>query len=333
MEPALRNRLLGAAVLIALAVIFVPMFLSGGSNKPPGEQSVSLKIPGQPDAQLQTKTLSVGPDRASATAPNAAANDPDHVATVDLDGSKPAAASTAAVQPAPQPAANAAASGAQPAAQSPQVPPPPSAASQAVTNAVPPPAPSQVAPAPAGPLPGGAGAAANGVYALNLGLYIDRANADKLVARVRALGLPTQIANATYQGKAATRVSAGPFADRAAAEAARLKLKAAAFGVQVALAAGAATQTVDAPATAIASDRAGAFAVQIGAFGTQAEAQKLRDRLRALGFDGYVDDIATDKGKLWRVRAGPVNDRAAAEQLRAQIAARMQISGMIVTQS
>lgn len=314
MEPALKTRLLGAAVLIALAIIFVPMLFSS-SRKPAGDESVSMTIPDRPDAQLKTKTLDVGPDSASA---NAGSNDPDHVATVDIDASKPAPTAPQGLNVAPsQPApafGDASAPKAAPPAPAPQV--------------------AKLAPVAAPPsLPGGAGVGANGAYKLNLGVYANHANADKLIATVSKLGYPAHGENTTYQGKPATRVSAGPFADRAAAEAARLKLKGAEPNVPVALSASAVKQTSDAPPAAVPANRAGGWAVQLGAFGSESDANMLRDRLRALGFDGYVDDIPSGNGKLWRVRAGPVNDRASAEQLRTQVAAKMKMTGIVVTQS
>lgn len=318
MEPALKTRLLGAAVLIALAIIFVPMFFSGKPNKDTGEQSVSLKIPDQPDAQLKTTTLAVGPDSASA---NAGSNDPDHVATVDVDAGKPQPASSAPApnavavtpaQPTPVPAA-------------PKTP----AAPPANVAAASPKAAS--APAPQ-PVSGNPGAAANAVYSLNLGTYAERGNADKLIAKLVKHGFAAHSENAAINGKPATRVVVGPYPDRAAAEAARLKLKNAAPGVPLALVSGSTDQIADAPASALPANRAGGWAVQLGAFGSEADANKLRDRLRDLGFDGYVDDVPSGKGgKLWRVRAGPVNERTTAEQLKAQIAQKMKISGIVVT--
>lgn len=324
MEPALKTRLLGAAVLIALAIIFVPMFFSGAPRKDANDQSVSLKIPDQPDAQVKTTTLSVGPDSASA---NAGSNDPDHVATVDLDAKRPQPASSAPAQQ------NAAVAPPQPAPVAPQSKPatPTPAPSGNVAQATPP----KAAPAPEPqPVSANPGAAANAVYAINLGTYAERGNADKLIAKLVKQGFAAHSENAAINGKPATRVEVGPYPDRAAAEAARLKLKNAAPGVPLALIAGNTSQTADAPASALPANRAGGWAVQLGAFGSEADANKLRDQLRTLGFDGYVDDVPSGKGgKLWRVRAGPVNERVTAEQLKTQIAQKMKISGIVVTQS
>ena len=64
MDPGLKKRLIGAVVLIALAVIFVPMLLPSHSDD--GGQAVSLKIPPEPSGEMQTRVLQVGPDSAAA---------------------------------------------------------------------------------------------------------------------------------------------------------------------------------------------------------------------------------------------------------------------------
>ena len=62
MEPSLKTRLLGAAVLIALLVLFVPMLFSSAPPKGDTEQTVSLEIPPAPDRELQARTLDVSPN-------------------------------------------------------------------------------------------------------------------------------------------------------------------------------------------------------------------------------------------------------------------------------
>lgn len=331
MEPALKQRLLGAAVLIALAIIFVPMFFSGEPPKSAGQDAtVSLDIPPAPDRELQSRTLGVAPEAVPApavSAPAAAAPSgapataapagtpagADKVTTLDLPSRKPADVhpeNDAAPAPAAEPA------------QPPMV-------VTAPRPEAPRPAPVAKPPQPA---PAAPGAAAEGRYAVNLGVYGDRANVETLLASARKLGLPAHSEAAEVNGKAATRVSLGPFAGRAAAEAARLKFKSAEPKVPATLVASAVGQAADTPATALPANRAGAWAVQLGAFATQDEALKLRDRLRTAGFDAFVDDIASGGGKLWRVRAGPQAQRSGAETLRDQIAARAGLKGIVVTQ-
>ena len=87
-----------------------------------------------------------------------------------------------------------------------------------------------------------------------------------------------------------------------------------------------------APASAIAANRAGGWAVQLGAFKSEAEANKLRDRVRGAGIAAFAERNGSGDQALWRVRAGPYADRQGAETARASIKAKLQSDGMIVTQ-
>lgn len=329
MDPGLKKRLLGAVVLIALAVIFVPMLLPSHSGS--GAQSVSLTVPPEPSGALQTRILKLGPDGASAgSSIQATTPDPDHVATLNLEkGAPPTAASIASAPPIDATTAAVVSAAAAPAPVSAPAKPAPAPAS-AVAKVVPKAATPAVS-APATPLPGGAGAAAGTLYTVNLGIYADHASAEKLVAKAKQQGFAALATPETYQGKSVLRVRVGPFHSRAEATAARLKL-ASVERVSMTVNATTLDQTGDAPASALATNQAGGWAVQLGAYATEAAADQLRDRLRGQGFAGYVDSIATAKGKLWRVRAGPFTSRDVAAGKRDQIAQKLQVKGNIVTQ-
>ena len=58
MEPALKQRLLGAVVLIALAIIFVPMLFSGSGPKQ-DSSTVNLELPPPPSREFETRVLPV----------------------------------------------------------------------------------------------------------------------------------------------------------------------------------------------------------------------------------------------------------------------------------
>jgi cell division septation protein DedD len=55
----------------------------------------------------------------------------------------------------------------------------------------------------------------------------------------------------------------------------------------------------------------------------------LRDRARAAGFSAFTESVATDKGTLTRVRIGPVASRAEADQLQAQVQAKLGVAGIV----
>ena len=303
MDSALKQRLLGAAVLIALAVIFVPMFLGNAPPKQDGT-TVNLDIPAPPERKFETRTLPV--EVPSAPATRTPPDDSNKVATVDTRApartdahpeDSASAPTVAPVKPEAKPVATV-----EPKLVAPSATP--------------------VAPAPA---------ATPGRFAVNLGVYADQAHADALVAKVKKLGFAAYSEATEYQGKPALRVRVGPFAERAAAEVARLKIKQSEPKVPSSVVESAEQPKVDAPANAVPTNRAGGWAVQLGAFKSEAEANKLRDRLRGGGIASFVDRTGTDQA-LWRVRAGPYVDRGGADSARTSIKQKFQVDGMIVTQ-
>src|SRR5215471_2050156 len=82
MDSGLKQRLLGAAVLIALAIIFVPMFLG---NSPPHETSAiqNLDIPPLPERKFETRTLPVDSAKPAPAPGPATPASPDKILTVD----------------------------------------------------------------------------------------------------------------------------------------------------------------------------------------------------------------------------------------------------------
>ena len=341
----MKTRLLGAAVLIALAVLFVPMFFS---SKPPvagGDQTVSLAIPAAPDRDLETKTMSLTPDATTGTPAVAAASSAgqpaatsvipghgDQLATVNIGSNRPRDVETDPLAgKAPAPTTVTTGTGTSPA--QPVIP------MQTMPGSAPagkPLKPSPVAPAaragsnppalnkPQAPAP----AAGDGSYMINLSAYVSAAGAANLERRVRALGYPVSSRALLQGGQSRTLVTAGPFQTRVAAEAARLKITRAVPGVPARLEQGAGHASP--VAAAMAPAKAGGWAVQLAAMSNQGDANALRDKLRANGFDGFVDSVQAGGKRLWRVRAGPQTQRADAQRLHDQIKARLGIDGNIV---
>ena len=83
------------------------------------------------------------------------------------------------------------------------------------------------------------------------------------------------------------------------------------------------------PVAPVAKASATGFAVQLAAFSKSEDANALRDRLRAAGFTAFTESVATDKGTLTRVRVGPVVTRTDAEQLKAQVKAKLGLDGIV----
>lgn len=321
MDTALKQRLLGAAVLIALAIIFVPMFFS---NSPPKQDNttLALSIPQAPERNFETRNLSVDSSPKPSTtkpapmpaAPPAAIN-PDKVATVNTGAP--------ATFEAPD----------QSASSPPAATKPPTAPATATPVAAKP----AVAPAP----PPAPTVQAEGRYVVNLGVYADAGGAAALVAKVKKLGYPAFAEATEYQGKAAQRVRVGPYADRAAAEGVRLKIKQSEekvassvvdLGDRAKADAGKSDKADAAATPTVPANRAGSYAVQVGAFKAEDEANKLRDRLRNGGVAAFIEKASNGEQVMWKVRAGPYADKGGAESARGSLKQKFQLDGIITTQ-
>ena len=84
------------------------------------------------------------------------------------------------------------------------------------------------------------------------------------------------------------------------------------------------------PAPTLPANPAGTgFVVQIGAFASAPDATKLRDEMRRAGFNAFTDSVRGEHGALTRVRVGPVMTRAEADALKTQVKAKTGKDGMV----
>ena len=74
--------------------------------------------------------------------------------------------------------------------------------------------------------------------------------------------------------------------------------------------------TQPAPENAVATaSSTGMWAVQLGSFGDQENAERLAADLRKRGFAAFLSQLSTSSGQLHRVRIGPQKDRESAEAM------------------
>ena len=71
--------------------------------------------------------------------------------------------------------------------------------------------------------------------------------------------------------------------------------------------------------TAATSSSTGMWAVQLGSFGNQENAERLAAELRKQGHAAFLSQVVTSDGQRHRVRIGPQKDRAAAEAVAASL--------------
>ncbi|QNN45973.1 SPOR domain-containing protein [Thermomonas brevis] len=316
MDASLKQRLVGAAVLVALAVIFLPLLVKGPAPDS-GVSDVSLRVPPEPKPAADGMVTQDLPLVAPAAAPAGG-----------VSGMPAAEPADAAAEPAPAPDA------ATPLAAV-------AAGDYAVSfgnyaNAAD--ADKVIAALQSAGLPGYREAvtlAGKQAQRVRIGPFADRAMAES--ARLRATQVRTDVDTKVVVLDAATPAEAPAPATKPEAPppskpveqkpVAKPEQKPATKPEPPKPAAIVAKP--EPPATKPANPAGTGFAVQIGAFADAAAATALRDKLRAAGFNAFTDSVDTDGGRRTRVRVGPVMTRAEADALKAQVKAKAGVDGMV----
>lgn len=73
-----------------------------------------------------------------------------------------------------------------------------------------------------------------------------------------------------------------------------------------------------------------AWVVQLGSFATRLNADKMRERLKGLGFPAFVETIKGDDGTLYRVRIGPEIKRERAIAIKDRLKKVANIDGIVL---
>ena len=206
MDQGLKERLVGAAVLVAIAVWLIPWVLDGPEEGAEAPAS-SLQLPSAEEPMpMRTQTLKLGdaPEQTADSAPAPATPTPQPAAA------PPEAAKDATASPrAPEAQGEARLAAATGAADR----PPPAAT----------PAPPKAEPASAAPKPE---TKAQGDWTVQLGSFEDEGNAKRLAQRAGTFGYKAEVSSSRSGGKTLYRVRVGPQATRAAADAAASALRA-----------------------------------------------------------------------------------------------------------
>jgi len=199
MDQGLKERLVGAAVLVAIAVWLIPWVLDG-PEAPVETTGGSLQLPtAEEPMPMRTQTLRLG-DAAepSSESPPPAVDVPQPAEP--LEAANPPPVQTASEVEAPAVAA---------------VRPEPERAPVVATS---PPPPAATPPKPA--------AAANGDWTVQLGSFSDEANARRLAERSSTFGYKAEVSSYRSGSRTLYRVRVGPAQSRAEADATASALKA-----------------------------------------------------------------------------------------------------------
>lgn len=327
MDASLKQRLVGAAVLVALAVIFLPLLVKGPAPDS-GVTDVSMTVPAEPKSSSGLVTQDL-PLVVPAAAPAAG------VTALPTDA---AAAPDAAATPAPAELAAVAAGGY-------------AVGFGSYANDVD--ADKVIAALRGVGLPGYREAVVLGgrqVQRVRIGPFASRAVAES--ARLRAGQVPSTVEAkvivldaappadakapaavavvAPNASKFEPAVAAKPEAKPAAKVETKVETKPAVATQPAAPPKPAAPAAPAQPPAAKPANPAGTgFVVQIGAFASAPDALAQRDALRKAGFNAFTDTVPGANGTLTRVRVGPVITRAEAEALQAQLKSKAGKDGMV----
>lgn len=338
MDKVLKRRLIGASILIALAVIFVPMLLvdpdsvrdraDGPVSVPPMPESAGevRRIPLDPNAARvappserqtspvrdQTPAVSRQDDSdaggSSNDEPARAAPDDQIVLRPDLV--EPEERTDAQADPGQderEQSASEASDGESPAA------------------AVSPMEPPEQAPA-TRPEQAQAGTEtaeiSMGDWVVQVASFGSTDAADRIRGRLEALGHIVARDEIVRGQTVLYRLRTGPYPSRAAARTALEQIAATVDGVE--------------PIVRRLDDESGdglepGFAVQVGSFVSQDNAESETGRLAELGFDSFRFSESVGERLIWRVMVGPVPERSAAEELKSRVVEQAGVDGLVVS--
>ncbi len=329
MDKALKQRLVGAIVLIALAVIVLPMIF-GGRPSAEGGASRSIELPAEPpDLEFETRRFPVGEEGGPGVRPGPPSGDvevelPDRTVT---PLSEPVAGDSMPAEPVEADTATEIADAAEEVAQ---------AAEQTTVEGAGEPPTDQAASQPDNA----------GMEALveNLMASQDNANSLRYVVQVASFGnsansirLAGQLQQAGYavlQDHVSSdtgqlnRVRVGPYASEAEAQRVAAALREQYEGVNPRIV----DMQPDEAGPALASeDPLMRWVVQVGSFSSQDNAQELVARLRASGLSAFDETVRNDAATIHRVRVGPFLDRADALEAEQKIADDLGIDGVVMS--
>ncbi len=342
MDKVLKQRLIGATILIALAVIFVPMLFDGPQDRPQ-QQPVTLDLP-QPAAErepIRRLALQPEPSRSGSGLPSE--RDPlpssdrsraDVGDAIDLLDREPDQEEPEQIRPPETPAELAPAEPAiepetldEPAGEADSEPAPaveadPEPGVETTPAATEPPA------AEAIPVePPSMATSDEPVWLVQVVTFGAIESAEQTVQQLDRLGHEAHINPLVRAEARLHRVRTGPYASRSAADQAAAQIRQTVTGVEPVVV------HEPLPASVIAgggSVEAG-YAVQVGSFSARDNVDRLVSQLEEAGFVALTIEDRSGQRTIWRVRIGPVGSRADAERRLLQLRDMTGQDGIVVS--
>ena len=341
MDKVLKRRLIGASIIIALAVIFVPMLLVDPDSVRDGDGD-AIDVPPMPDSAREVRRIPLDPEaarvsdsdrpatqrgdgRASTQAPEPAESAPaaDRVSPDDRivlrpDLAEPEQPTAASRTPAGEPGSRAETvpDGASDPSESTDVDVSPAEAEaepEARVQARPAPEPAETA-EPA--------QVSMGDWVVQVASFGSQDAAEQVRARLEALGHIVARDEIVRGQSLLYRLRTGPYPSRAAAERALAQISATVEGVEPIV------REMDAD---LQQGTEAGFAVQVGSFVGEDNAESETARLAGLGFESFRFSEQIGERLIWRVMVGPVSERSEADALQSRVVEQAGVEGLVVS--
>lgn len=328
MDKVLKQRLVGASILIALAVIFLPMLFDGDSGETGDQRELALDLPNQPAEERRIRRLALDPDEARRPESDTGRAEPPVEQTVpepmpepptstessessvgesDDAGERRADQGPAEAEPV-EPAADAddSAEGA----------PDPDAGPAAPEEPVEPePEPAAERETPTADL--------DDSWSVQVAVFSNRDTAMSISERLGDLGHRVSMDELVRDQAELFRLRTGPYASRGEAEQARGQIDATVAGVNPEL------RAPDDEEGAVESRRG--LSAQVGSFASRNNAERLSGQLRAAGFDAFMHAEDSGGRTIWRVRVGIFDEREEAERMLERLREEEGLDGIVVS--
>jgi DedD protein len=302
MDTALRQRLVGASVLIALAVVVLPMLLGGRpDNEAPALKQIEL--PRQPpELDFETRRYPVG----------------------QADQQRPELPTQNDPKPLPSPRT------------APVITPAPVPREGVVTQQGSEPATDALAEDPAAEIPPEASPAARrdpvtnngGRYVVQVASFGARDNANRLSKTLGGYGYAVLLDTVKSDVGTLHRVRVGPFDSDSEARAVVKKIQSQVKDVKPRVMD---LQPEKASQVTRPSDPLVRWVVQVGSFSSATNADKLVARLRLESLSAYKEQVSSAGSTIYRVRVGPFLEREEAIRVDTLINDRLSIDGVVMS--
>ncbi|MDZ7790633.1 MAG: SPOR domain-containing protein [Xanthomonadales bacterium] len=330
MDKVLKQRLVGASILIALAVIFLPMLFDSGEDDAVDQRELSLDMPERESGDRRVRRLALDPDQArrppgetraepsedeSSESRRSGAGAPaepeprrqQELAPVEAEpgtASQPEATYEAEPENAQGAGLDEDGSEAE-AASEPEDEPEPEASPEA-----------------AEPGPDAPDSSADGRWLVQVAVFSSRETAESIRQRLVDLGHRTSMDVLVRDQAELFRLRTGPYEAEADAKQARGQIAATVAGVDPVVR--------ENPDDAGGQARQG-LSVQVGSFASRNNAERLSGQLRGAGYDAFMHEEESGGRTIWRVRVGAYDERDDAERLLEELNEEQGLKGIVVS--